>query len=187
MVKKIYTLFLGASSLAWSMDAMNRENIHPNVPNQDRHSNKVQIDAVQKESNEPIQDNRTPEEIKKRIRYLKAEKNGYRTFNEEYYKVIQQLEALNFFKDDFPDNSEEVLKILESVFTNDHGQKSCWHPIVSELDRRPQSFMRHLNQLVDDVLNKNEEKNEEIRKILEEIYSAIGPASHMVIYYLKNK
>lgn len=188
MIKSFCTLFLSASSLAWSMDA-DAENIHPNIfTNQSEMSfHKEQVGAALENNKVSIEDTRTREEIERRIDFLEGQLAGYRSFNEEYYKVIQQLKDLNFFDKDFPQNNPEVLKILESVFTNNYGQGDSWGPVIFELYRRPQSFIKRFIQIREDVINRDSEHNQEIRKILTELNNELYAANFMIVYYLNNK
>ncbi|MBA4310908.1 MAG: hypothetical protein C0425_11340 [Chlorobiaceae bacterium] len=91
-----------------------------------------------------------------------------------------------FFENSFPANNTEVLKILESVFTNNYGQGGPWGYIVRELDHRPQRFIKEFNQMRYDVMHKASEKNTEIRKILDEIDIEIRAAGFMIVYYWNN-
>ncbi len=188
MIKSFCTLFLGASSLACSMDGISGENINPNLQPQIEHTlEKDQSLEIFKKAEEPLVDHRSTEEIRKKIKYLKAKKRGYQSFNQDHDKVIQQLMEKEFFENSFPANNTEVLKILESVFTNNYGQGGPWGYIVRELDRRPQRFIKEFNQLRYDVMHKASEKNIEIRKILDEIDMEIRAAGFMIVYYWNNR
>lgn len=187
MIKKIYTLFIGVSSLAWSMDTLDKENTYPNLSHEARSPLKEKAESLIQKKQVSECDTRTPEEIEKRIDFLEGELAEYQFFNQQHHEIIRQLKGLNFFEKSFPSGNSEVLKILESVFTNNYGKGGSWGYIVSELNRRPQRFIKEFDQLVEDVTNKESEKNPEIRKLLDEIYSEIGPVSLMIIYYLKNK
>lgn len=187
MIKNVWFLFLGVSSLAWSTDVIDKENQQSNFIQKEKSPFIEKNEPKMRENHSQICDNRTFEDIKNRIDFLEGELAEYRDFNDKHYEIIQQLKEINFFNDDFQKGNKDVLDVLESVFTKCYGKGGSWGYIVRELYRRPQRFIQEFDQLLNDVMNRELEKNEEIRNILKEIYDEIGPASFMIAYYLTNK
>ncbi len=185
MMKAVCFLFLGMFHLALGMDAIdNRENYHPNKGSEECIVLYDKKPAPDVERN--VQKIRTPQEIKKTIRDLKAQARGYRHFYYNHHKEIERLKELHFFDNSFPKGNKEALDILESIFTNDHGKKNTWDCMTFNFVFHSQRFMDTLESLRADIANIHLETNEEIRNNLSKVDESFRLPCYMIVYYWNN-